>query len=323
VWHERAPGGLTPIDPGTTSPELLSAAACGRCHAGHLAEWKTSRHAVAWTNGIFQREFRSEPRQWCVNCHAPIAAAPADDGVSCAVCHVRAGRIVSGGRDPRSPHQTIVKQDFGGATSCENCHEFGFPIIDEDGQVRKLTAYPMQATVSQFRAGPFAKSAEGCRMCHAAGKLGHTFPGGHDLGMLTHAVSFTVCRDGDAAVMTLTNKGAGHNVPTGDVHRHMNVRAWRSSAPEQLFEAYIGRRFTPLEDGGKETTWDSTLAPGASATARVRSDELGGEGPIHFELNYVYTVDENPRPGRDPGEPVSRVVAEKSAPLEELPTCTP
>ena len=141
--------------------------------------------------------------------------------------------------------------------------------------------------------------------------------------MLNAAVAFDVCREGEAVVMTLTNKGAGHHVPTGDVHRHINVRAWRSATPELLYEAYVGRRFTPLAGGGKETTWDSTIAPGASQRYRVEAASLGAEGPIRFDVRYVYTVDENPREGRDPGERVSQVVAERSARFEELTPCKP
>ncbi len=332
--RERAPGGLEPIDPGTTSAELLSAAACARCHEAEHAEWKTSRHALAWTNGIFQREYRDEPRQWCVNCHAPTAPQVAearthgggplaDEGVGCAACHVRGGRIVAAARAASSPHDTLVRPGFGGADTCAGCHEFGFPVIDDDGEVRALTAHPMQATVTQFRRGPFADARDGCLTCHGGGTSGHAFPGAHDPGMLERALRFDVCRDGVAVVMSIENHGAGHNVPTGDVHRHINVRAWRSSAPERLHEIFLGRRFTPLPGGGKETTWDSTLAPGATQRHRVEASALGGDGPIRFEVRYVYTVDENPRPHRDPGEPVSRVIAERSATLEELPTCTP
>jgi hypothetical protein len=55
----------------------------------------------------------------------------------------------------------------------------------------------------------------------------------------------------------------------------------------------------------------------------VAAASLGDEGPLRFEVRYVYTGDEHPRPGRDPGEPVSRVVHELAAPFEELAPCTP
>lgn len=330
--RERAPGGLEPIEPGTREPELLSATACARCHAAQHDEWSRSRHAAAWTNGIFRREYREQPRPWCVNCHAPLAPQVAevaaagggrlaDEGVGCASCHVRDGRIVARSQRPGSPHRTLALPDFGRAATCANCHQFEFPHFDADGAVRRLTSFPMQATVAQFERGPHARAEEACLSCHATTSGGHLFPGGHDDDMLRRAVTLDVCRHDGQVVMTLENRGAGHHVPTGDVHRHMNLRVWRSTAPEKLYEAFLGRRFTPVEDGGKITSWDSTLAPRERRRYAVDDAALGDGGPLRFELRYVYTADENPTHSRDPGEPTSRVIYERSAAFEELPPC--
>jgi hypothetical protein len=326
----RGPGGLTPIDPGTSAPELLSAASCAGCHATEHAEWRTSRHALAWTNGIFQHAYRQTPRAWCIHCHAPLAAQVAeakagggplaDEGVGCASCHVRQGRIVAGRRGARSPHDTLVSDAFGGPGLCADCHQFDFPRIDDDGEVRATTAFPMQATVAQFHRGPYAAAPEGCRTCH----LAHTFPGGHDPGMLAGALDLTVCRRADAVVVAVENRGAGHHVPTGDVHRHILVRLWRPSAPERLFEAFLGRRFTPEPGGGKSTTWDSTLAPRERRAWPVALADLGGEPndhdePVAWELRYVYVATETAR--RGPSEPTAQVVSDGRARFEELPPC--
>ena len=94
----------------------------------------------------------------------------------------------------------------------------------------------MQDTEHQHARG--AKAAQECQTCHArASEAGHLFPGGHDAAVVARAVTVTSCRDGDALDVTLTNAGAGHNVPTGDLHRHLVLRAWRPSAPERLAEA--------------------------------------------------------------------------------------
>jgi Cytochrome c554 and c-prime len=322
------PGGLVPLEPGTRDPKLLSAGACRTCHQAEHALWSKSRHAAAWTNGTFQREYKDVPRDWCIHCHAPLVPQTAEakrgggplasEGVGCATCHVREGRLVSRRKKPGSPHDTLASARFGSADFCAGCHEFGFPVIDRQGVVTALTEHPMQATVSQFRAGPFAGAPDGCHTCH----LPHAYPGAHDLGMLRGALSFQVCRDGDDAVLSLENVGAGHNVPTGDVHRHINVRAWRSTAPERLFEAFVGRRFELLESGGKKTVWDSTIAPRHKKEWRVALAALGGEPeePVSFEVRYVYTAEENPPRHRHPGEPTSRVIAEQRT--AELAPCT-
>lgn len=337
VWLVRPAGGADPIDVGTTAPDLVDAGACVQCHGEISAEWAKSRHALAWTNGIFQREFQAAPKQWCINCHAPmpvqqaeLVAAPddhplADQGVNCATCHVRAGKLVSNERAATSPHDTIVDASFGTPAYCADCHQFTFPVLaHKDGAVERMTDHPMQDTVASYGRGPFAGGSDGCLMCHGS-RTNHAFAGGHDAGMIGAAITVTWCRADDTIAVTLTNAAAGHNVPTGDIHRHMNLRVWRSSAPEAMFEAFLGRRFKPADDGGKLTTWDSSIAPGASQRHVVRIADLGEaddpDEPINLEFNYVYIPDEFPHPDRVPSEPSSASIVKWRMPAAEIPAC--
>jgi hypothetical protein len=65
--------GLGPVETGVRSAAELRAEACSPCHAAAHAEWAASRHGLAWTNAIFQREYRQQRLEWCVHCHAPLA----------------------------------------------------------------------------------------------------------------------------------------------------------------------------------------------------------------------------------------------------------
>lgn len=103
-----------------------------------------------------------------------------------------------------------------------------------------MTAHPMQTTVASFRAGPYAAQPGGCMTCRGS-REDHAFLGGHDPGMREAVLEVTWCRRGDAVEAGVRNAAAGHAVPTGDIHRHMNLRVWRSSALEALFEAFYGR----------------------------------------------------------------------------------
>src|SRR5262249_3057401 len=158
--------------------------ACAACHPAIAAEWRTSRHALAWTNTIFQREYRSKPQAWCVNCHAPTPPqqaglargehALADQGIDCPTCHVRAGHIVSARRPARPPHDTVVDQTFGSPAYCADCHDFTFPVLSRAGHVVRMSPHPMQATVTSFAAGPYARAPAGCMTCHDSA-AGHAF----------------------------------------------------------------------------------------------------------------------------------------------------
>lgn len=327
--------GLGPIDSGSARPP--SAGTCAACHADAHADWAASRHGRAWTNPIFQREYRDNRLTWCVHCHAPLreqlaevkqGGGPfADEGVTCAVCHLRGGRMIARRRSPRSPHDTETRADYGGPAFCAGCHQFNFPIIEPSpgggpGEVTGYTSHPMQDTVAQHARGPLAHRA--CGDCHRAGAAGHLFPGGHDSTMLARAVTLATCREGDLLKVSLTNVGAGHNVPTGDLHRHLVLRAWRATAPERLQEVVLGRRFQVDPNGGKKTTADKTLRPGETRVLRLPVRALGGgrHAAISLELRLVYTIDEFPFRGRELSEPTWATMLTRDVVVSRLPSCS-
>ena len=326
------PRGLGPIHAGAA--DKLRAHACVGCHMDVHVDWGQSRHAKAWTNAIFQREYRDRPLDWCVHCHAPLAeqlaevkrggGALADEGVNCAVCHIRGGRVLARRKGPASPHDTDVRADYGGPAFCAGCHQFNFPVIAPDptgkgpGRVTGYTEHPMQDTVAQHARGPHAKKE--CLGCHHAGATGHLFPGGHDGDMLSHAIRMDACRDSKGLVVSLANTGAGHNVPTGDLHRHLVLRAWRAGAPEELQEVTLGRRFEPAPEGGKRTTADTTIPPGQ--TRRVKMAIAPAPEPISLELRLVYTIDEFPFKGRELGEPTYSTMITRELAWKAIRRCS-
>ena len=328
--------GLAAIAPGTNAPELLRADRCRSCHAAEHADWRSSRHAQAWTNPTFQREYRAHPLPWCVHCHAPLvqqaaeiaggyaesADALAREGVDCAGCHVRDGVILAARHRAGSPHATRVVADFDEPVFCAGCHQFSFPRFDGN-LVVGYTTHPMQDTVAQHASGPDA--AVPCLTCHAATAVApgrHRFAGAHDPAMLARALAVDVCRDRGNLRIAVENRGAGHRVPTGDVHRHLVLRAWRPSAPERLVEAVFGRQFAPAPDGGKLTVHDGTLAARERRVITwplaqiASSDGAGHDDSIAVELRYVFVIDEQPLTPL--GEPSSTVVFRSAA---VPPTC--
>jgi hypothetical protein len=328
AWQVRKLGGGQPIDPGTTADALLDVRACAICHAAIAGEWAASRHALAWTNGIFQAEYAGRPLAWCVNCHAPLTTQQAgrfrERGVDCATCHVRGGALVSTRKRPGSPHATIEERSFGSPAYCADCHQFTFPVLTGDGAVIRMTAHPMQTTVASFGAGPYAAQDAGCLACHGS-RTNHAFLGGHDPAMREAALDVAWCRRGGTIEIAVRNAAAGHAVPTGDIHRHINLRVWRSSAPEALFEAFYGRRFDPADDGGKLTVWDSTIAPETTRRHTLALASLGGrddDEPINLELEYVFLERDLPRPGHaPPSEPFTASILRWRAAPGELAAC--
>jgi len=318
--------GMPGIERRSSAPRIADDRACASCHAAEVAQWQTSRHAVAWRDPIFQGEFAHGRLAWCVGCHAPLAAdktAPREDdarvaqGVGCDACHARDGRMVSARRGANSPHATIVDPSFASPALCARCHQFNFPVLGERGRLIRYTDEPMQATVAEWRA---SGSGADCLDCHA--DRGHAFPGSHDAERVASALAIDVCATSDTIEVAIANRGAGHNVPSGGVHRRMVVRAWRSLAPERLAEFVLGRKFRPLIGGGKETIADTTIAPGATRTARFTLAALGtASHDVNLELRYIYALDEHAALTTEPDNVTKQVWFRRVDP-REVPRCS-
>lgn len=120
----------------------------------------------------------------------------------------------------------------------------------------------------------------------------------------------------------LSNVGAGHTVPTGDVHRHLVLRAWVSTEPERLYEAYLGRRFEPDPDGGRRVISDTRIPAGEWRDYDVDLAWIStGAGPVNLLLRYVYVADEFPQGPRKPAEPVFVDLYRQRTPIEALEPC--
>jgi len=140
--------------------------------------------------------------------------------------------------------------------------------------------------------------------------------------MIARAVRMETCRAGTNLVVTLANAGAGHNVPTGDLHRHLVLRAWRAGAPEKLQEITLGRRFAPASDGGKRTVADTTIRAGETRRLELPMGRFAAAPePISLELRLVYTIDEFPFRGRELTAPTFATMLARELDWKTTPRC--
>ncbi len=185
-----------------TRDQLLDPQTCAQCHAKHVEEWSGSMHAYAAEDPVFvamnkrgQRETGGALGDFCVKCHAPMAARDgltkdglnlatvpaARRGVTCFFCHTAdsvtgthdaaltlAGDPTMRGEytDPvanTAHHATYSKlhdrDQLDSAKLCGACHD----IVNGHGQSLERTLAEWQATV-------FSKAPGGatCGQCHMA-----------------------------------------------------------------------------------------------------------------------------------------------------------
>ncbi len=205
-------------------------APCRSCHAEQHAAWERSRHARASTGPLVQRM-----REWasrdggeavaesCANCHSvPLVDGSARSAmVTCEACHqgtaqapAAAGWVIDPQRPVRgvrgrgaAPHEVVVA-DLSDNALCLVCHS----------ELHNPAGVPLCTTGPEHEAVPDAPS---CAACHAEGG-DHRFAGtSHE--MLARAATLAVALEGGNAVVTVTNSGAGHALPTGSALREVRL----------------------------------------------------------------------------------------------------
>jgi hypothetical protein len=140
-----------------------------------------------------------------------------DEGVSCITCHLGPDGGILGGNDrPDAPCRPRKSAEFLSVDACMSCHN-------------------QHGTTDQWRQSHYAASGTDCSSCHmptvertrpdGSTYMGrqHVYPGAHDIGMLRKAGRFTVARRDEAVVLSLENVGAGHNFPTEERHRAVDI----------------------------------------------------------------------------------------------------
>lgn len=270
----------------------VSVRECSSCHLRQAADWSTSRHASAHTNPLYRVGLSVEPSAFCVNCHSPLRAqvaevdplqldAPtprADEGVTCAVCHVREGDVISAAGAGYPGHgdraEPIDSPDF-----CAGCHEFPMPHFVPGGW--EATDVPMQSTASEHRRWDGPESCVDCHMPQGR----HVFRGAYDLPFLRGALHTEVVEGS----LRLRSVGVGHAFPTGDLFRHLTVEVHDGDAWQVV--ARLGRSFGTVIDpqtfvAQKRLLADTSLQPG-----EVRSVPVG-DRPWRVVYHYGSAKDE-------------------------------
>ena len=162
----------------------LSAVSCGRCHPAFYREWKTTIHSRAWLDSYFQADWQFDGSQAnCRLCHTPLdkqqpqtvlAYRDADkwdpvlkdnpsfdqnlqhQGVTCAACHYREGKIVGVLSNVQAPHP--VKKLADPNQICVRCHIvkgkrwdtfFRFPPCGTVAEIRQTQAKKISAMDSK------------------------------------------------------------------------------------------------------------------------------------------------------------------------------
>jgi Cytochrome c554 and c-prime len=315
--HWRVPIPLQGPPPATYSPleASLQPQDCGLCHPQQYQDWRSSLHSRSMGPGVSGQllEMDAATATLCATCHTPLSEQlpqreqggeyqqnPAFDaqlqqaGLVCAACHVRHHQRFGPPRRPELPPLTpgtvlphggfTESVAFQQAEFCQSCHQFTPDDVALNGKL-------IENTYEEWRQSPYAQAGVQCQTCHMPDRR-HLWRGIHDVEMVQQAMAVTVTpnasayRPGDQmqVVITVTNVGAGHYLPTYVtpkivVHAHL-LDAQGQVLPDSAQEAVIGREVTlDLSEELSDTRIPpkasrafpyTTVLPAAAVTLRVR-----------------------------------------------------
>ena len=261
----------------------LSAEDCATCHQEFYEEWQTTIHSQAWTDPYFQADWKFDDEQHnCRLCHTPLDRQQPDkvlsysdtdkwnpvlesnpdfdiklqhEGVTCAACHYRDGKILGVFGNDGSPHEVLKIEDSN--QICVRCHIvegerwdtfFRFPPCGTVAEIQSTLASEQKPLLEDFTSA--SKSGEilasntstlGCVECHmpllkrplieggvVRDTRQHLWRGGHDPEMVKQALTIDFTEVASSFEnrkfrLILTNTGAAHYVPTGTPDRHLTV----------------------------------------------------------------------------------------------------
>lgn len=278
-----------PVDTSQTPAVLgnLSAKECATCHQEFYDEWQTTIHSKAWVEPYFQTDWKFDGSQHsCRLCHTPLDRQQPEkvlgyrdtdkwdpivevnpdfdrklqhEGVTCAACHFREGKIVGVLGNTDAPHPVMKIEDPNQV--CVRCH-----IVDGDkwdtffrfppcGTVAEIESSKSQAVNKNVNIKGLSgehlisnSSSLGCVECHMplqkrslvkGGMLRqtrqHFWRGGHDPKMVTNALDIKFSelnlankssseKDKRQFKLTIINTGADHYIPTGTPDRYLSIQ---------------------------------------------------------------------------------------------------
>ncbi len=297
--------GRTSLDTKSNRQDLNSKT-CKSCHANEHEDWSLSRHKVSWTNPIFGEGFAVEKLITCIHCHAPLKEQAkqiypnlneikiytdslVDEGVNCAVCHLRENKILTSKKDlDNSAHEFIYKPEISKSEFCANCHEFEFHFMRKNKLV--YMKEKMQSTYSEWlnykTKSTNPKTCQGCHM--PEGK--HIFPGAHSRQNLKDSISLNIENLNLGYKFILKTKEVGHDFPTGDLFRNITLEVKEGNEFKIIHT--MGRSFKLIKT--KDNFHDKVLDKNTSLKPfEDREVFYKSKNPIQYRLVYHYASEKD------------------------------
>lgn len=322
-----APRSETAPVPVPTTPEpavvrehdVMESAFCAECHPAIFAEHAQSTHGRAFTDAEVRLATGRFAHNDCIICHTPrpifetgIGLNPRrryyglEDGNSCMTCHFRPDYDYESFRGGAECVDAF-HPDVGTVEACASCHR-------------------NHGTPYQWERSPMGKeSGRTCMDCHMAkverpvavgGPVRkvrqHIFPGSRSESQVRRAYRYSAELDGNAAVVTIANRGVGHNFPTELKQRSVeSLIIVKDENGDEVARSRMVFRDPYKRPYGLELPVNTQIPGGESRTHRVPIGVANGTVETKLFFKLYYPID-------DYHSDLSRVLESQVLPFENI-----
>ncbi|MEO0606424.1 MAG: hypothetical protein AAF211_33665, partial [Myxococcota bacterium] len=220
------------IGPAVSGLANRSAQGCRACHPVAHDGWSAGPHGRPMSEAM-RSAIAEAAVPACAVCHLPLREqhdelpgwdrtdAPGEpnptwegtlrvEGVTCAACHVREGRIAVASKEAArklAPHPMAYAEELTDERLCAGCHQLTWPGADT----------PLYDTVGEWSRSVWQAAGVGCTDCHLQGVAPHAerHDPGRAFSLIVRPSQRRLTRGGEPlrVAVTLQNTGAGHSMP--------------------------------------------------------------------------------------------------------------
>ena len=280
---------------------VMKSAFCADCHPADFAEHQANTHGRAFTDEEVRMATGRFSQADCIICHTPrpvfetgIGQNPIrryfglEEGSSCMTCHWKEGadysRFVGGAQC-----KTAFDPRVGTVESCASCHRnHGTPFqweLAPNGKAKGNVCMDchMPTVVREVAVGGPVREVHS-----------HVFPASRSISQLQRAYGYEAVIDGNEVVVTIKNKGAGHNFPTELKQRSVeSLIVVRDLSGNEISRSRMTFRDPYKRPYGLTLAVNTQIPSGEQREHRV---PIGvADGVVECELHYklYYPIEDN------------------------------
>lgn len=295
--QDRRHSATTPaLDSTLHEQRVMQSAFCGDCHPAIYAEHSQNTHGRAFTDEEVRLATGRFEHGDCIRCHTPRPVFETGIGMN----PMRRHYGLEEGNTCMTCHWT-PDYDYGTFHGGAQCTEAFDPRV---GQVEACAScHRNHGTPYQWELAPTGKQANRkCTTCHmklvtrpvAVGQppskvRSHEFPGCRSEEQLRRAYRYDARVDGNEAVVTIENKGTGHNFPTELKQRSVeSLIVVRDRDGEEIARSRMVFRDPYKRPYGLTLPVNTQIPAGETREHRVPLTVADGtvDTELHFKLYY-------------------------------------